>query len=82
MDYPQQEKSSIAYLARLSYLYQNAMPSNVSSKKIKRFRRIATRYDKTARLYLTGILFVTYIIIRSATFSAWKIVSESKYFLT
>ena len=25
-------------------------------QKIKRFRRIATRYDKTARMYLTGII--------------------------
>lgn len=28
-------------------------------QKIKRFRRMATRYDKTARMYLTGVMFVS-----------------------
>ncbi len=32
-------------------------------QKIKRFRRIATRYDKTARMYLTGIMFVSKCIL-------------------
>ena len=27
-------------------------------QKIKRFRRIATRYDKTARMYITGVILV------------------------
>ncbi|HAT9840117.1 TPA: transposase, partial [Legionella pneumophila subsp. pneumophila] len=31
-------------------------------QKIKRFRRIATRYDKTARMYLTGVMFVSIIL--------------------
>jgi len=31
-------------------------------QKIKRFRRIATRYDKTARMYLTGIIFVSILM--------------------
>lgn len=31
-------------------------------QKIKRFRRIATRYDKTARMYLTGIMFVSILL--------------------
>jgi transposase len=31
-------------------------------QKIKRFRRIATRYDKTARMYLTGVMFVSILI--------------------
>ena len=31
-------------------------------QKIKRFRRIATRYDKTARMYLTGISLVGIIL--------------------
>lgn len=31
-------------------------------QKIKRFRRISTRYDKTARMYLTGIMLVSILI--------------------
>ena len=31
-------------------------------QKIKRFRRIATRYDKTARMYLTGVMFVSILL--------------------
>lgn len=31
-------------------------------QKIKRFRRIATRYDKTARMYLTGIMFASMLL--------------------
>ena len=31
-------------------------------QKIKRFRRIATRYDKTARMYLTGVVFVSILL--------------------
>ena len=31
-------------------------------QKIKRFRRIATRYDKKARMYLTGIMLVSILI--------------------
>ena len=31
-------------------------------QKIKRFRRIATRYDKTARMYLTGVMFVSVLL--------------------
>jgi len=31
-------------------------------QKIKRFRRIATRYDKTARMYLTGLMFVSILL--------------------
>ncbi|HAT8622971.1 IS5 family transposase [Legionella pneumophila serogroup 1] len=31
-------------------------------QKIKRFRRIATRYDKTARMYLTGMMFVSILL--------------------
>jgi transposase len=31
-------------------------------QKIKRFRRIGTRYDKTARMYLTGIIFVSILM--------------------
>jgi len=31
-------------------------------QKIKRFRRIATRYDKTARMYLTGIMFASILL--------------------
>lgn len=31
-------------------------------QKIKRFRRISTRYDKTARMYLTGIMLVGIIL--------------------
>ena len=31
-------------------------------QKIKRFRRIATRYDKTARMYVTGILVASILI--------------------
>jgi transposase len=59
------ELSEIEYcLSRMTVIFiKNAMPSNVSSKKIKRFRRIATRYDKTARMYLTGILFVSILAI-------------------
>ena len=32
-------------------------------QKIKRFRRIATRYDKTSRMYLTGIIFVSILLM-------------------
>lgn len=31
-------------------------------QKIKRFRRIATRYDKTARMYLSGVIFVSILL--------------------
>jgi transposase len=31
-------------------------------QKIKRFRMIATRYDKTARMYLTGVMFVSILL--------------------
>ena len=31
-------------------------------QKIKRFRRIATRFDKTSRMYLTGITFVSILL--------------------
>jgi transposase len=31
-------------------------------QKIKRFRRVATRYDKTARMYLTGVMFVSILL--------------------
>jgi transposase len=31
-------------------------------QKMKRFRRIATRYDKTARMYLTGVMFVSILL--------------------
>ena len=31
-------------------------------QKIKRFRRIATRYDKTSRMYQTGIMFVSMLM--------------------
>jgi transposase len=31
-------------------------------QKIKRFRRIATRYDKTARMYITGVRFVSILL--------------------
>jgi len=31
-------------------------------QKIKRYRRIATRYDKTARMYLTGIMMVSILL--------------------
>jgi len=31
-------------------------------QKIKGFRRIATRYDKTARMYLTGVMFVSILL--------------------
>lgn len=31
-------------------------------QKIKRFRRIATRYDKTARMYLAGVMFVSILL--------------------
>ena len=31
-------------------------------QKIKRFRRIATRYDKTARMYLSGVMFVSILL--------------------
>ena len=31
-------------------------------QKIKRFRRISTRYDKTARMYLTGVMFVSILL--------------------
>lgn len=31
-------------------------------QKIKRYRRIATRYDKTARMYLTGIMLVSILM--------------------
>lgn len=31
-------------------------------QKIKRFRRIAIRYDKTARMYLTGVMFVSILL--------------------
>ena len=31
-------------------------------QKIKRFRRISTRYDKTARMYLTGVMLVSILI--------------------
>ena len=31
-------------------------------QKIKRFRRIATRYDKTARMYLTGVMLVSILL--------------------
>ncbi|MDP1602231.1 MAG: transposase [Legionella sp.] len=32
-------------------------------QKIKRFRRIATRYDKTARMYLSGVMFVSILLV-------------------
>ncbi len=31
-------------------------------QKIKRFRRIATRFDKTARMYLTGVTLVSILL--------------------
>lgn len=31
-------------------------------QKIKRFRRIATRYDKTARMYITGVMLVSILM--------------------
>ncbi|WP_462095301.1 transposase [Legionella pneumophila] len=31
-------------------------------QKIKRFRRIATRYDKTARMHLAGVMFVSILL--------------------
>ena len=31
-------------------------------QRIKRYRRIATRYDKTARMYLTGVMLVSILI--------------------
>jgi len=31
-------------------------------QKIKRYRPIATRYDKTARMYLTGIMMVSILL--------------------
>ena len=31
-------------------------------QKIKRFRRIATRYDKTGRMYLTGVILASILI--------------------
>ena len=44
------------------YLYKERNIVERFFQKIKRFRRIATRYDKTARMYLTGIMFVSILM--------------------
>ena len=31
-------------------------------QKIKRFRRIATRYEKTARMYIAGVMMVSILL--------------------
>ena len=41
------------------YIYNERNIVERFFQKIKRFRRIATRYDKTARMYLTGVMFVS-----------------------
>ena len=47
------------------YKERNIKERNIVERffqKIKRFRRIATRYDKTARMYLTGVMFVSILL--------------------
>lgn len=44
------------------YIYKERNIVERFFQKIKRFRRIATRYDKTARMYLTGIMFASILL--------------------
>lgn len=44
------------------YIYKERNIVERFFQKIKRFRRIATRYDKTARMYVTGIMFVSILM--------------------
>jgi len=44
------------------YIYKERNIVERFFQKIKRFRRIATRYDKTARMYLTGVMFVSILL--------------------
>jgi transposase len=45
-----------------SHIYKERNIVERFFQKIKRFRRIATRYDKTARMYLTGVMFVSILL--------------------
>lgn len=44
------------------YIYKERNIIERFFQKIKRYRRIATRYDKTARMYLTGVMFVSILL--------------------
>ncbi len=45
-----------------SHIYKERNVVERFFQKIKRFRRIATRYDKTARMYITGVIFVSILL--------------------
>jgi len=45
------------------YIYKERNIIERFFQKIKRYRRIATRYDKTARMYITNVLFASILLI-------------------
>ncbi|WP_058468867.1 IS5/IS1182 family transposase [Fluoribacter gormanii] len=56
------KKNRLKPAAHDRHLYKERNIVERFFQKIKRFRRIATRYDKTARMYLTGVLFVSILL--------------------
>jgi transposase len=57
------KKNRVLPIPHDRHIYKKRHAVECFFQKIKRFRRIATRYDKTARMYLTGILFVSILAI-------------------
>ena len=56
------KKNRVNPIVHNRYIYKERNVVERFFQKIKRVRRIAARYDKTARMYLTGVMFVSILL--------------------